>query len=241
MTWWQYSLIIVFLVIESIVVLIIKHSIPSYLEKKGENLATKQDIAEITRKTEQIQQGFKEELTRFSSDLKFKYDFYYKQYSELYCILYPIIVQSEYVRYFINNSSKQKVAFEDFPFIDIPLSNKVSSKEYDEKTSLVNQETTNFTLMSNKTMIYDTIIKNGRWATQRLLKLAVSYRFAFERSNDGCSTSINTYDEEEFKLIKEITKCIVMEYNFFRRELKMEYSENELKSGQIDFESFKCQ
>lgn len=71
------------------------------MDKKGENIATKEDIEEITRKTEEVQREFKEEFEAFSSDMKFKYDFFYKQYSKLYCKLYAIIIQSEYVRHFI--------------------------------------------------------------------------------------------------------------------------------------------
>lgn len=34
---------------------LIKNYVPSYFDEKGKNLATKQDIAEITRKTEEVQ------------------------------------------------------------------------------------------------------------------------------------------------------------------------------------------
>lgn len=81
--------------------LFVKNYLPSYMDEKGKNLATKEDIQEITRKTEEVQQEFRENFELFSSDVQFKYDFYYKQYSELYCKLYAIIIQSEYVRHFI--------------------------------------------------------------------------------------------------------------------------------------------
>jgi hypothetical protein len=81
--------------------LFIKNYFPSYMDEKGKNLATKEDIQEITRKTEEVQKEFKEGFERFSSDLQFKYNFYFKQYSELYSKLYSIIIQSEYVRRFI--------------------------------------------------------------------------------------------------------------------------------------------
>ena len=80
-------------------------TIPSYMEEKGKNLATKQDVEEITRKTEQVEKEFKEAFELFSSDIKFKYEYIYKQYSELYCKLYAIIVQSEYVRHYIRLSN----------------------------------------------------------------------------------------------------------------------------------------
>jgi hypothetical protein len=49
-----------------IVVLIYKYSLPSYLSEKGKNLATKQDIAEITREVESVKASFLEHQTQFS-------------------------------------------------------------------------------------------------------------------------------------------------------------------------------
>jgi hypothetical protein len=60
--------------------LFVKNFFPSYMDEKGKNLATKEDIEEITRKTEEVQQEFKEKIELFSSDVRFKYDYYYKQY-----------------------------------------------------------------------------------------------------------------------------------------------------------------
>ena len=89
--------------------LFVKNYLPSYMDEKGKNLATKEDIEEITRKTEEVQQEFREGFELFSNDVKFKYDFFYKQYSELYCKLYAIIIQSEYVRHFIELTDKRNM------------------------------------------------------------------------------------------------------------------------------------
>ena len=79
------------------------------------------------------------------------------------------------------------------------------------------------------------IIENAEYATQKLLKIAVSYRFASyyyagnpEVKNSSCQETAN---DEEFRLIREMVCCIVSEYNFFRKELKMAYNEVELKTG----------
>lgn len=61
-----------------------------------------------------------------------------------------------------------------------------------------------------------------------MLKLAVSYRLV---TNLGVDKEIA--DNEEFRLIKEIVKRIVKEYNFFRKELQMSYNEEELENGII--------
>ena len=92
--------------------LFVKNYLPSYMDEKGKNLATKEDIEEITRKTEEVQQEFHEGFELFSNDVKFKYNFFYKQYSELYCKLYAIIIQSEYVRHFIELTDKRTIPFE---------------------------------------------------------------------------------------------------------------------------------
>jgi hypothetical protein len=49
-----------------IFVLIYRYSVPSYLSEKGKNLATKQDIAEITREIESVKATFLEHQTQFS-------------------------------------------------------------------------------------------------------------------------------------------------------------------------------
>jgi hypothetical protein len=50
----------------SALVLICRHSLPSYLSEKGKNLATKQDIAEITREIESVKASFLEHQMQFS-------------------------------------------------------------------------------------------------------------------------------------------------------------------------------
>jgi hypothetical protein len=49
-----------------ILILIYRYSVPSYLSEKGKNLATKQDIAEITREIESVKATFLEHQTQFS-------------------------------------------------------------------------------------------------------------------------------------------------------------------------------
>lgn len=52
--------------------LFVKNYLPSYMDEKGKNLATKEDIEEITRKTEEVQKEFREGFELFSNDVKFK-------------------------------------------------------------------------------------------------------------------------------------------------------------------------
>lgn len=220
--------------------LFIKNYWPSYMDEKGKNLATKEDIQELTRKTEEVQKEFKESFELFSSDVQFKYDFYYRQYSELYSKLYAIIVQSEYVRHFIFITDGQENSFDETPFIEIGPTQRVTKQFKFElgKQGTVSQNTEEIeTPISqfNKKQLCDYIISNGEYATQKLLKIAVAYRFAYcfyegnpEAKNSSCSGTAN---DEEFRLIREMVCCIVTEYNYFRKELKMDYDKAELDTG----------
>ena len=76
---------------------------------------------------------------------------------------------------------------------------------------------------------------SGQVASHELLKLAVSYRFAyaFYTGNKDVKNSevSDTADEEEFRLIRAIVCSIVKEYNQLRKQLKMTYNENEINDG----------
>ena len=99
------------------------------------------------------------------------------------------------------------------------------------KEEIVETPLSNF----NKKQLCEYIIDNAEYATQKLLKIAVAYRFAnfYYTGNSEASMTPwqDTANEEEFRLIKEVVCCIVSEYNFFRKELKMTYNEIELETG----------
>ncbi len=235
---WVY--IILNAVLFFLVGLFIKNYLPSYIDEKGKNLATKEDIEFITRKTEAVQKEFKEGFELFSSDVRFKYDFNCKQYSKLYSKLYGIIIQSEYARQFTKLYDGTEISFNDAPFLEITSTHRVTqSIEWENgKPGRFKQEEENIiTPISefNKNHLCEYIIENAEYATQRLLKIAVSYRFAYhfysgnpDCKNSSCSDAAN---EEEFRLIRDMVCCIVSEYNHLRKELKMEYNEDELNTG----------
>lgn len=216
-----------------------KNYVPSYFEEKGKNLATKQDIAEITRKTEEVQKEFKEGFELFSSDVKFKYDFFNRQYSKLYCKLYAIVIQSEYVRHYIKLTDGQELSFDDTPFIEISKTHRESEKltfkkespTYERKNEDIETPVSQF----NKHQLCEYIIENGSLASQHLLKMAVSYRFVYDYYSGNPEANGADYheiaNEEELKLIKEMILTIVRDYNQLRKSLNLEYNKAELETG----------
>lgn len=222
------------------IALFIKNYFPSYMDEKGKNLATKEDIQDITRKTEEVQKEFREGFEEFSSDLNFKYEFYFRRYSELYCKLYSIVIQSEYVRHFIKLTNGKEHSFEDFPFFEVSPTQRVTQtlnlKSGEPLAFKQNVEDIKTPISEfNKEKLCDYIIDKGEFASQKLLKLAVSYRFAFDHysgnpnvNNGDCEEEANN---EEIRLIREMVNCIVQEYNELRKYLKMNYIESEIQDG----------
>ena len=201
--------------------LIIGNYLPSYTKEKGKNLATKEDIKEITKKTEEVKQEFNEKFGEFSKKLDFKYRFYEEQMINLYSNLYAMIAQSEYLRYFIREYRNKNVSFDEAPFWEVKKG-KQHQKTEDDVTRV------------RKIEIANEIIKNSKYAENRLLKLAVAYRYINKNYSNGDTSHLEEkrkYDIEEIKLLGAMLKLIIKKYNFLARELGLSYSEYELKNG----------
>ena len=236
----------VILVVESfvfiatvIVIVLVKHFLPSYIEQKGKNYATKEDVQEITKLTESIQQEFRKEIERFKLDLDYKYEFYYKQYEGLYCYLYSIIVQSEYVRQYLKIVRNEEFSFDDAPFIAITPIHRTNQKieytegpgvNYNQKIEEIETPISKF----NFEELINFIIEKSALADQKLIKYAVAYRFV--HSVRGADADKEEFKEEEERLEKVIIVSIIETFNRLRKELGMGYSENEFETGLFNVE-----
>lgn len=154
--------------------------------------------------------------------------------------MYAIIIQSEYVRHFIELTDKRTIPFEEAPFLEITPTHKETttsniSKSNGSSVTRKTEEIETPISQFNKKELCDYIISNGSLGSQKLLKLAVAYRFAADHySGNGSGGSIDVKDiadEEEFRMIKDIVVAIVQDYNLLRKELKLDYNENEIKTG----------
>ena len=217
------------------------------MNEKGKNLATKEDIGDITQKTEEVKNVFQKEFADFSTELSFKNDFYYKQYSQLYAKLYAIVAQSEYFRYFAEKYHGLNYPSDDVPFFEIHGKRTEMKADLFSSTILSQkaEEITDSVTEYNKKQICDFIIANGDIASQKLLKLAVAYRYA-HRHYSGSGKNVEdeelkkAFDNEEFELIKKIVRTIIIDYNTLRKDIKLEFSTSELETGLFDDLEFKA-
>lgn len=227
--------------------LLLKHFLPSYVDEKAKNLATKEDIEDITDKIEKVKFNYSQEIEKLKTDLNKNFQEYideqkflkersYKQYCELYSKLYAVIVQSEYLRYFngFNDS------FDKLPFLeacrekvntDIDL-NTMTVKETKEE---IHDAITDF----NKINIVDMIIDKGYLASEKLIKLAVAYRYVHRFYTDETLKPelLERFQKEEIVMIAEIVKTVISQTNEFKKICNLDYNEDEIKDKTMCWES----
>ena len=174
-----------------------RKALDKYIEKKAEGLATKQDISEITVKTEEVRAEFHKILEKFDADLKFKYQFYEEQYKELYSELYQKICRSEALRFILNSLEGTHLDSNDIPIV-----------EYESENDVINQE------------MIKLIQEKHIYASPELLGLACK----MERIEDY-TDSVDTEDkakELECELKRNMVKVIIKDYRWLRQQLQLQ-------------------
>lgn len=238
MDWIESMFIVVsFVILE----LIFKYALPSYAGEKGKNIATKQDIAEITRRTESVVDLFKRDFEVFSNINRIKYEYTYKRLSDLYAHIYSFVCQSEYFRHISSFDNEQFSSFEEYPYFSFTHRKHTSRTTSDGAESNDEELLSTITQMSKKELV-EFIIEKGQLASPKLLKLAINYRFAEEKYAGGkypCSDTkqLELFNREELRLIRDLVMCIIQEYNEMLKQLNLEYDENELNTGLFSHEN----
>ncbi|UAK18101.1 hypothetical protein [Sporolactobacillus terrae] len=214
--------------------LLLRHYFPSYVDQKGKNLATKEDIKEITKKTEEVKILFQKEMAEFSTDLTFMNNYAFKRYSLLYTKIYGIVIQSEYLRFFDKKYKISDRYFKEYPFLEIQ-----KEKQGALFVEPIKDEITSF----NKKQLCDYIIDKEEYASPKLLKMAIAYRYAW--SNYSGTTQLtnqilsDSFNISELELIQELIVTTIKEYNELRKTVKLSYNKHELEYGELDPSDFK--
>lgn len=190
------------------------NSYDAFINEKAKNLATKQDVEEITRKVESVQTEYKQRFERFYTDLQFKYKIYEQQYDELYSKLYQIVCSSESVRLFALKFNDINLPFDEVPLAYLDDTGKNENPLLNEIVDLVNQ--------------------NYKYAFPTLLKVVSALCVMREQTN-------YVLHQEEAKklnqqLKKDLVKIILKEYSWLRAQLHLSDCTDE--SDKLDDNSF---
>ncbi len=142
--------------------LFLKNYLPSYMSRKGENLATKEDIAKITKLTEEVKIQFNKDMEYFKTDLAFKGEYRRQQYVELYADLYKNIAQSEYMRVFFSklDTTKNWDYFTDLPYLEQGGMKHTTTVKYSQEGTKIENESIPVQNEITETNKYDGAVKS---------------------------------------------------------------------------------
>ncbi|QYF82471.1 hypothetical protein KY492_26710 [Brevibacterium sp. PAMC21349] len=152
--------------------------------------------------------------------------------------LYGIVSQSEFIRY--RYKFDEQYSLMEIPFLE--MQNEIKKTMFDFKvgaqTSVSIQETDITKL--NKKLLVDLTLEKKEFASQKLIKLAIAYRYSH---NFYLKSGLSDRQREEHQLyelilIYELVITIIKETNEKLRECDMDYSINELEYGVLDYNIF---
>lgn len=181
-----------------------KESFDDYFAQKAVNLATKQDVEEITEKTESVLARYREDQSKFEADLQYKYELYKEQYVNLYATLYWEVCISEATRGAVNNIAKANYTFEDVPIAS-----------YEDVDTVIKR-------------ITELVEKNKQLVSPQLMKIVVSLKVVEFEIEQRLSLEVSIIKELKERIVKEMIKTIVKDYHHIRKELKLD-TENEVE------------
>lgn len=162
---------------------------------------------------------------------KFNRDWQLQQLKELYIPLYSIVVQSEYLRRFYNFDATE---IKQLPFFEATSQRKKTF--FDIKTNRFQteiEEISNSITQSNKKKLVSLIVDNGIFASQDLLKYAVSYRYVHEYYQDNSIPQdiLDKFLDQEVELIYHLVQLIIRETNEKFKACNLPYSEHEIEQS----------
>jgi hypothetical protein len=165
---------------------------------------------------------------------KFKREHSYNQLKELYLELYPIVVQSEYVRHYF-----KKYLTIDFPIREYPFLEIHKTKTIFKDGEITEEEIYTAITEFNKAKIVEKVMEKPKFASQKLLKLIVAYRYVHDNYLKEQSEKLkDNFQKEELKLIYLIVLTIVRECNELPEDCNMPFDGKEISYGLMDYSVF---
>lgn len=152
-----------------------------------------------------------------------------EQLQKLYLPLYSMIAQSEYVR------EITKLSYEEAPYIE--LSKKIRTIEtmgtggYKKEIVEIDNGLADF----NELAFVNLVIDNSQYASQLLIKLAVSYRFLIINRNITNEEYKDKIKNDYDLIVTKYINTIVIETNEHLKYCGMNYNKNEIKGSYLDF------
>lgn len=190
----------------------------TFFIKKAENYATKQDITEITKKTEEVQSEFHKIRTEFDTDLKFRYTFYENQYKELYAKLYLKICKSEALRFTLNSLSKDSYKFCTLPIVEYAGNYDENGNEVGDKSIIED--------------IVELVLEKEIYSSPELIKLICTFNAVENYEKHTETEDMIGQLEKELKI--EIIRTIFGDYCWLRDRLHLKNDKDMIETLESD-------
>lgn len=186
---------------------------------------------------------FKNQFDWFTDRKKFKREHAYKQLTELYFEIYGIVIQSEYFRFFYSHYKNESIKMSEVPFFEIGIKQENTKKNLftGEVIEKIEKIVKNGITSYKKELITEKIISNSKYASSKLLKLAIAHRYCesnYQKEFDDAELT-KQFRDQELILIKEIVQSIVSETNELLELCHMDFDESEKNDGIINEKVFK--
>lgn len=194
--------------------------------------------AAITLLFNSIFHGLKNRLDWFQDKKKFERDHSYNQLRELYFPLYGIIAQSEFLRYIYKFDEQFSIL--ELPFLEIKRTvRKDIRRSNGEREISISKEETDITKFNKKNLV-NLILEKQEFASQKLLKLAIGYRYSHEKYliPSLSEEQKEKYQINELMLIYEIVTTVIKETNEKLELCNMQFTKTELETGIMDYNVF---
>lgn len=149
----------------------------------------------------------------------------YNQLQELYLEAYGIVSQSEFLKYYYG--LHHSFSFMDLPFVEVQ-----------DKLTLQQCPVDNSIDFSSMAMV-TCIMNNKQYASPKLLKLAVAYRFCEEQIQKVKKEEKIEYQKEQGQIMYELVRTVIQETNGKLKQCGMEFLETERSTGQMDYSIYK--
>jgi|GEM_PF-2147933 len=172
---------------------------------------------------------------------KFRREHDYLQLSELYMELYAVIAQSEFLRVF--HHLEDLSSLQDLPFVEVEQRLKRFEEGLFPGEFQVHQGAMgNAAIHSfNKMQLVELIMEKKPYASQKLIKLAVGYRYCHEFLNkDGLvEAQYEKFLVSGLEYIYKIVTTVVRETNEKRESCHLEFIESEKHEGIMELDIYK--
>jgi len=223
--------------------LFVREYFPSYLKKKAENLATKEDLEALTRIAKAIETEYQKQIAEYSNIIRINTDHLYKQLDLIYASAYAAACQSAEYKYFVHMYKNY------FPDSELILNKHFINFEIVDNSKYIESELLKYSdanaVVKVKEQIVnvsfdaicDAVIKNPKYATSKILKAVIKYKL--HSLYGEILNKTQSIEDDKDTYIEEIVQAIVKDYNQIHKSLGLEYCDSELSNGKIESSNLK--